>query len=215
MRNLGKSILSLAVAMTFMSSCAMAQIQSIKLEKANMERGTNVMKALQARESIREFSDKMLSKADLSDLLWAAYGVNRADGKRTAASCLNKMDVDLYVLTAEGTYLYMPDEHMLKPVAEGDHRALIRGGQTDFPLAPVNLVIVSITSRLGFDDKIGAELAGAIDGALVSQNIALFCAANGLATVPRGSMDKEGLKKLLSLPDDAYIVINNPVGYKK
>ena len=88
------------------------------------------MKALADRHSEREFANKKLSLQDLSDLMWAAIGINREDGKRTAASALNKQDVDVYVLMEEGAYLYDPKAHQLNPVAEGDHRPLIGGKQT-------------------------------------------------------------------------------------
>ena len=187
--------------------------EPIQLDKPDMNRGLNVMQALQNRHSEREFADKPLSHRDLSDLMWAAYGINREDGRHTAASAINKQDIDVYVLMESGSYKYDPANNQLVPVADGDNRALIRGGQEDFPLAPVNIVVVSDISRFGLPDEDACGRLGAIDAGLVSQNIALFCAGNGLVTVPRASMDTDGLRKILKLPWDAMIVINNPVGY--
>lgn len=195
------------------------QAQSLKpitLNTPDKARGASVMKALADRHSEREFSEKRLSQQDLSDLLWAANGINRPDGKRTAASALNKQDVDVYVLMKEGAYLYDAKAHQLTPIAEGDHRPLIGGKQTSVNTAPVCLLIVTDYSRFG---NIGTEesrkLWGAFDAGLVSQNVALFCSGCGLVTVPRGTMDADALKKVLKLSPTQLPVINNPVGYPK
>lgn len=191
-------------------------LQTIKLNTPDKTRGASVMKALADRHSDREFADKKLSLQDLSDLLWAATGVNREDGKRTAASALNKQDIDVYVLMQEGAYLYNPKNHLLNPVAEGDHRPLIGGKQTSVNSAPVCLLIVSDHSKFGTtgsDEQ--RKQWGAFDAGLVSQNVALFCSGCGLVTVPRGSMEVDALKKVLKLSETQFPVINNPVGYPK
>ena len=191
-------------------------LKTIKLNTPNKTRGASVMQALNDRHSVREFADKKLSDQDLSDLLWAATGVNREDGRRTSASAMNKQDVDLYVFMEEGVYLYDPAAHQLNPVTEGDSRGLIGGRQASIATAPVCLLIVSDYSRFG---SVGSEEErirwGAFDAGLVSQNIALFCSGCGLATVPRGSMEFDAIKKLLNLSSTAIPVINNPVGYPK
>ena len=105
------------------SVAAFAAEKVIKLPKPNMNRSGSVMNALSERHSTREYAAKALTSADLSDLLWAANGVNRpADGKRTAPSAMNKQDVDVYVVLPQGTYLYDAKAHQLNLVAEGDHR---------------------------------------------------------------------------------------------
>lgn len=192
------------------------RLKSIQLDAPDKTRGSSVMKALADRHSVREYANKKLSQKDLSDLLWAANGINREDGRRTAASALNKQDVDIYVFMEEGAYLYDAKAHKLNPVVEGDHRSLIGGKQTSVNSAPACLLLVTDYSRFG---TVGSEESrkqwGAFDAGLVSQNIALFCTACGLATVPRGSMDVEGLTKLLNLSATQIPVINNPVGYEK
>ncbi len=207
-----KLILFLIMATIFTGANAQAP-QVIKLNERNLNRGSSLMQALQDRRSVREYADEPLSPADLSDLLWAADGVNRPDGHHTAATALNKEDVDIYVLLKEGAYLYKPAESELVLVAEGDHRELIRGGQEDFPIPPVTLVMVSTPSRFGVPDAKASMMMGAVDAGIVSQNIMLFCAANGLVTVPRASMDSAALSKLLKLEEGSIPVINNPVGY--
>lgn len=184
----------------------------IKLPAPNMDRGTNVMKALKDRKSDRTCSGKELSLNDLSDLVWAANGVNRpADGKRTAPSALNKQDIDVYVITAKGAYKYIAATHTLQLVAEGDHRNAVAGGQDFVNKFPVSLVMVSDLSKFGGGDR--AKLTGAIDAGIVSQNVCIFCSSVGLKTVPRMSMNNEELAKILKLNENQLPLMNNPVGY--
>lgn len=208
-----KLIFILTVMIT--AAAATAQLQPIKLNAPNLNRGLPVMQAFKERHSERAYADKPLSLQDLSDLLWAATGVNRPDGHLTAPTALNKRDIDVYALTAEGAYRYDAQSHTLVPVegSEGDHRALIRGFQTDFQLPPVTLIMVTTPSRFGVDDAKAAMIMGAADAGIVSENISLFCAGNGLVTVPRASMNQAELRELLRLPDNAYFILNNPVGY--
>ena len=175
-------------------------LQPIVLNAPNTNRGASVMKALANRQSVRAFSTQALSLQDLSDLLWAACGINRPDGKRTYPSALNKQDVDLYVVMESGSYLYNPKKQQLDPVASGDHRALVGGRQTFVNDAPVILLMVSDLSRLGKSDE-QTKLMAAVDVGCVCENINLFCAATGLATVPRASMETNELKKILKLTD--------------
>lgn len=197
-----------------LSVAASAADKVIKLPKPNLNRAGTVMKALSERQSTREYASKALSLADLSDLLWAANGINRPEsGKRTAPSALNKQDVDVYVVLPEGSYLYDAQSHQLTLVSEGDHRDAVAGGQTFVKTAPVSLVLVSDVSRFG--DAIQNQLVGAMDAGIVSQNISLFCANAKLATVPRGSMDAAQLKKVLKLKDSQIPMLNHPVGYFK
>ena len=190
--------------------------KQIKLNAPNKSRGTAVMKALSERHSVREFSTKELSLQDLSDLLWAANGINRSDGKRTAPSAMNKQDVDIYVIMKSGAYLYDAKIQTLKPVVAKDLRGDVGGRQDFVKVAPVSLVLVSDISRFG--SMAGKEMntvMGAVDVGTVCQNINIFCAATGLVTVPRASMEKDALKKALKLTDNQILIMNNPVGYPK
>ena len=170
------------------------------------------MQAFALRASVREWSDSMLSMQDLSDLLWAADGVNRpAEGKRTAPSAMNSQDVDIYVFMKEGVYLYNAPLHALIPVCSGDQREL--PGVTT---APVNLVLVSDISRFRYGNDSTKVIFGAMDAGIVSQNIGLFCAGMNLVTVPRGSFqDIPRLKATLGLSANQYVMLNHPVGYRK
>ena len=197
-----------------LSATAFAADKVIKLPKPNLNRAGTVMKALSERHSAREYASKALSLADLSDLLWAANGINRPDSG-TAPSAMNKQDVDVYVILQEGSYLYDAKNHQLNLVAEGDHRGAVAGGQAFVKVAPVSLVLISDVSRLGDARKAQTQLMGAVDAGIVSQNISIFCSAAKLATVPRASMDAAQLKKVLKLKESQIPLMNHPVGYYK
>lgn len=189
-------------------------LKEIKLKAPDKARGSAVMKALSERHSEREYATKDLSLQDLSDLLWAANGINRPDGKRTAPSALNKQDIDIYVIMKEGAYLYDAKSLSLQPIAQGDHRPAVAGGQDFVKSAPVSLVLVSDLSRFG---KVAdhTKMMAAMDAGIVCQNINLFCAATGLVTVPRATMDQAALKRILKLTDSQLPLMNNPIGYPK
>ena len=126
----------------FVSVATFAADKVIRLPKPNLNRNSEVMEAFANRHSTREYAAKALTLTDLSDLLWAANGINRPEeGKRTAPSAMNKQDVDVYVVLPEGTYLYDAKAHQLNLVAEGDHRGAVAGGQAFVKSAPVSLLL--------------------------------------------------------------------------
>lgn len=209
-------ILSLLLALICMPSVA----QETKLPAPNKNRGLALTKALSVRRSVREFSPKMLSRQDLSDLLWSAAGINNKEGRRTAPSALNLQDVTVYVFTETGVAKYIPTTHSLKTIVTGDHRQLVAGQQNFVMTAPVSLVLVSDLTKFQKGDTTKepdkrSYMMGSVDVGNVSENINLFCAATGLSTVPRASMDSEGIQKLLHLTPYQLPIMNNPVGYKK
>ena len=200
----------------FISVATFAADKVIRLPKPNLNRNSEVMEAFANRHSTREYAAKALTLTDLSDLLWAANGINRPEeGKRTAPSAMNKQDVDVYVVLPEGTYLYDAKAYQLNLVAEGDHRGAVAGGQAFVKSAPVSLLLVSDLSRLGDAKNTHTQLMGAVDAGIVSQNISIFCSAAKLATVPRASMDTAKLKSVLKLTDTQLPLMNHPVGYHK
>ena len=200
----------------FVSVATFAADKVIRLPKPNLNRNSEVMEAFANRHSTREYAAKALTLTDLSDLLWAANGINRPEeGKRTAPSAMNKQDVDVYVVLPEGTYLYDAKAHQLNLVAEGDHRGAVAGGQAFVKSAPVSLLLVSDLSRLGDAKNTHTQLMGAVDAGIVSQNISIFCSAAKLATVPRASMDTAKLKSVLKLTDTQLPLMNHPVVYHK
>lgn len=200
----------------FFSVATFAADKVIRLPKPNLNRNSEVMEAFANRHSTREYAAKALALTDLSDLLWAANGINRPEeGKRTAPSAMNKQDVDVYVVLPEATYLYDAKAHQLNLMAEGDHRGAVAGGQAFVKSAPVSLLLVSDLSRLGDAKNTHTQLMGAVDAGIVSQNISIFCSAAKLATVPRASMDTAKLKSVLKLTDTQLPLMNHPVGYHK
>ncbi|MDD5412682.1 MAG: SagB/ThcOx family dehydrogenase, partial [Methylobacter sp.] len=166
--------------------------------------------------STREFSAEKLPPQVLSDLLWAAFGVNRPEtGGRTAPSTRNWQDIDIYVSTADGLYLFDAKSHALKMIEAKDIRALT--GMQDFVgTAPVNLIYVSDFTRMDSDtSQEDRKITAAIDTGFISQNVYLYCASTGLATVVRGSVDKEALAKAMKLNSKQWIVVAQSVGYPK
>ena len=208
------AILTVLLCLTTMSLFAQ-DLQDIKLNDPNKSRGSAFMKALSDRQSVREYDTKDLSLQDLSDLLWAANGVNRPNGNRTAPSAMNRQEIDVYVINKDGAYLYDAASHILKPVAKGDFRKEVAGQQDFVTTAPVSILLVANLEKLGDPAAEGTRITAAMDAGIVNQNINVFCAAVGLVTVPRGSMDKEELNKILKLTDSQSLLLNNPVGYPK
>ena len=203
-----------AAMMAVLASCATAQ--DIQLLAPNKDKGASIMKSLAQRQSHRKCADKELSTADLSDLLWAANGINRPeDNKRTAPSALNRQDIDVYVISKTGAYKYIAAENRLQLITEGDHRDAVASGQDFVNQFPVSLVLVSELSKLGDAKNERTRMTAAMDAGYVSQNICLFCAGNGLVTVPRATMNSTELKKILKLGDTSLPLLNNPVGYPK
>ena len=213
-----KSFLTSAVVLiivSFITASWAAELLPIKLPPPNLNSGKSLMQSLQARKSSRDFSTKRLPVEVLSNLLWAAGGINRPEsGRRTAPSAVNWQEIDVYVAMAEGLYLYDAKEHVLKPVIKQDIRGLT-GKQTFVKEAPVNLIYVADYSRMGgasAEEKISYSAA---DTAFIAQNVYLYCASEGLATVVRGSIDRDVLAKAMQLRDNQKIVLSQTVGYPK
>jgi nitroreductase len=175
--------------------------------------GMPLMEALARRQSIRTFSQRELPPQVLSNLLWAAWGVNRpSSGRRTAPSAHNHQPIDLYVITAGGAFLYDARAHRLVPAATGDLRRL--AGRQDFVYtAPLNLIYVEDTARSGQEAQ-SAVWSGVTAGA-IAQNVYLFCASEGLATVVRGWVDPEPLAKALALKPTQRVILAQTVGYPR
>ena len=190
-------------------------LQEIKLNAPDKTRGSATMKALNDRMSVREYNSKSLSLQDLSDLLWAANGINRPDGRRTAPTASNRQEIDVYAVFEEGAYFYDAQAHSLKPVAKGDYRGLVAMAQDFAKTAPVSLVIVMNLEKMGDPTVERTKLMASVDAGIVCQNINIFCAAVGLATVPRATMDSAELQKVLKLSATQVPIMNNPVGYQK
>lgn len=177
-------------------------LEPVKFDKPDMKRGATLMKALEERKTVREYADRQLSMKDLGDLLWAANGINRAEeNKTTNPTAMNRQEIKVYVVLPGGTYVYNNKEHRLDPISEGDNRQNIRNAK---PAA--NLLIVAEEGDFRFAD---------VDAGYVSQNIYLFCAANGMATVSAAGLDREAYTKACKLGEKQRIILQHPVGYLK
>lgn len=180
--------------------------------------GKPLMDTLAARSSSRAFAEKPLPPQILSNLLWAAYGVNRPDtGGRTAPSAHNWQAVDIYVALPSALYLYNAKSHSLVEVARTDARE-IAGTQDFVASAPVNLIFVANTSKtkLAAGDTESDRIAWlAAEAGAVSQNVYLFCASEGLATVVRAGVQREAFAKAAKLPPGSLILLAQTVGYPR
>ncbi len=193
------------------STALLAQdLQPVALPKPQLDGGRPLMQVLKDRTSQRAFAPEALPPQVLSNLLWAAWGVSRPDsGKRTAPSAMNKQAMDVYVALADGIYLYDAAHHQLKPVVKGDLRAQT-GMQPFAATAPVNLIYVSGQQGGSPEDQL---IYGGAQAGFISENVYLFCASEGLATVVRGSVSREPLAKTLNLAPGQKIILVQTVGY--
>lgn len=184
--------------------------QDIQLPKEHKMNPMTLQEALEQRQTIRQMTEQELPEQTLSDLLWAAYGFNRPEThKRTAPSAVNMQEMDIYVFTTKGVYLYDAEDCVLKHVLTGDHRTTI-SQQSHFGIAPVSIVIVANYERMSRMNEESRNFYGPCDAGYVSQNIYLFCAAEHLATVACGGIDREAIGKLLNL-QNAKPMLAHPV----
>ena len=204
----------LTTCLTIATACVMAQ-STIKLPEPDKNVPMTLYQALQQRKSVREYSSKDIDDMKLSQLLWAAVGINRPDGHLTAPTAVNAQDITVYVCRKDGAYLYVAKENALQKVSDKDLRKEVASAQQFAAEAPVSLVIVTDNAKFRGGSTNGPTISGAIDAGYVSQNIDLACEALGLVTVPRGTMDKDALKKELKLTESQNPILNHPVGYKK
>lgn len=184
------------------------------LPAPRMTGGKPLMQTLKERKSVREYKTDALTEQQTSDLLWAAFGMNRPEiDHRTAPSAQNLQDVEIYVAMADGLYIYEAKPHGLKKVSDQDMRPLT-SGQPFAKIAPVQLVYVSDYTRMA---KVKPELrdlyAGVDTGAIV-QNVYLYCASEGLASVVH-ELDRGPLAKAMNLSDEQHIVVAQTVGVPK
>ncbi len=203
----------LAAALVLASANLLAQAPgSISLPKPQVTGGMPLMQALNERMTRREFSPGKLPEQVLANLLWAAFGINRPDGRRTAPSASNMQEIDVYAVTEQGVYRYDAKAHALEPHLSGDFRAAT-GGQDWVAKAPLNLVFVSDYSRMGQRTEETKRVDSGTDTGFIAQNVYLFCASEGLATVVRGGLDRPAMEKALKLRPDQRVVLAQTVGY--
>ena len=187
---------------------ALAQAADIKLPEPQKTGGMPLMEALNARQTQRTFSAKPLSEQQLASLLWAAFGINRDNGKRTAPSARNMQEISIYVALPSGLYLYNAQQNALTQLSQEDIREKT-GKQPFVKTAPVCLIYVADYDRM----KNESEFYSAVDTGYISQNVYLFCASAGMHTVVLGMVDKEALQSAMKLKPTQHIVLTQPVGF--
>lgn len=204
--------LCLAV-LAFPTLAVSQQPKPVELPAPQTTGGMPLMQALKTRHSTREFSPRQLPLQTLSNLLWAAFGVNRPEsGKRTAPSAMNWQETDIYVATSDGLYVYDAKGNKLVPVLAEDVRAAT-GTQSYVGKAPLNLVYVADLAKTGRASAGDRTLYNGADTGVIAQNVYLFCASEGLGAVVRGSINRAALAKIMKLRRDQKIILAQSVGY--
>ena len=191
---------------------ASAEEQTILLARPQTDRNP-LLQLLMKRESSRAFAPEPLPSNVLSNLLWAAAGINRPDsGRRTAPTANNRQEIDVYAATAGGLYLYDAKPHALKLILAKDIREMT-GRQAFVKDAAVNLVYVADIAGSGAEEE--RTLYAAAATGFISQNVYLYCASEGLATVVRAAMDRPALAEAMKLRPNQRIILAQSVGYPK
>jgi nitroreductase len=188
-------------------------LKPVALPTPQTSGGKPLMQALKERKSVREFGPEQLSRQVLSNLLWAAWGINREDGHRTAPSASNRQEIDVYVILADGAYVYDAKANALKLVTQSDLRKLA-GTQAYAAEAPVNLIYVADITTLTGDEASRLATSNANTG-FIAENAYLFCASEGLVTVVRAGVDRAALGKALNLRAAQRIILAQSVGYAR
>lgn len=205
----------IAVFLFGLSFVSAQELKPIQLPLPQTEIGKPLMQTLKLRASSRSFDTKPLPLQELSNLLWAAYGINRPElGKRTAPSAMNWQEYDVFVVLAEAVYIYDAKSNSLAPVISGDFRALC-GVQDFVKSAPLNLVYVADYSKAIRGSEDDKKLFATVDCGFMAQNVYLYCASQGLAVVVRGLIPKEKLADALKLKSEQKIILSQTVGYPK
>ena len=213
MKMRSEMVLVVLVILGSLRNVAVAQSAGdIRLLEPMFEKGITLFDALRNRKSERVFSPGELSLQQLSDLLWAAVGVNRKDsGKRTAPTAHNDQEIDVYVAMKSGLYLYNAVDHVLELVLKEDLRDAT-GKQEFVSVAALNLVYVADFSKAKGNEE-SKRFYSATDTGFISQNVYLYCATEGLATVVRGWVDKEALAEKMQLQPEQHVILAQTVGF--
>jgi len=213
-RQANATILAGAALAAVPASTLPQALQPLTLPHARSGGGMPLTQALKLRRSTREYSDRALTMQVFSDLLWAAFGINRPSGDRTAPYWRHVMVIDVYVVMADGVWLYEPKAHTLLPHLKDDVRA--QTGLQDFVAgAPLNLVYVAHGERMTDVSAEERRLYASVDAAFIGQNVYLYCASEGLATVFRGAVDQAKLARVLKLSDMQFVTFAQTVGYAR
>lgn len=203
------------IVILLLSFQGFSQSKTTALSPPHRKGGMPLMEALDNRCSTREFAESTIPEQTLSNLLWAAWGINREDGKKhTAPSSNNKQEIDIYVAKSDGVFKYIPKGHLLEKISDDDIRSSC-GNQDFVATAPLNLIYVADLSRTDQKDYSVEPIASYSNTGFIAQNVYLFCASERLGTVVRGWINKEALQAKLQLKPSQKIILAQTVGYPK
>lgn len=210
------AIAAVSVACSGYAETADKKTADIQLPPPHTSGGMPLMETLRQRQSTRDFAEEPLSQQQISDLLWAAFGVNRPEsGMRTAPSSYNWQDITMYIFTEDGVWTYDAGANMLRHVKTGDHRKLA-GMQSYVYDAPLSIVYVSDTTTMTVNGKTFDDdyemMIGCLDAGHISQNVYLYCASAGLGAVARASVDRETFAQEFNLPETDNVIFGQTVG---
>ncbi len=201
-----------AAAIGSVPATAPAEPQFRDLPSPHPAGGKPLIEALRLRRSIRAYANRALPEQVLSDLLWAAFGINRPSGDRTAPYWRHIMVIDVYASLADGVWFYDPKWHRLELRLPNDIRA--QTGTQDFVgSAPLNLIYVAHGERMKDISSEERRLYASVDTGFIGQNVYLFCASEGLATVFRGALNTKKLAATMRLEPDQFVTFAQSVGY--
>jgi SagB-type dehydrogenase family enzyme len=204
---------ALAAALLAIATVAAQQGDPV-LPAPQTDGGKPLMQALKERRTTRSLAEQPLPAQVLSNLLWAAAGVNRPDGHRTAPSARNWQEIDVYVALADGLYRYDAPAHALRRVVAQDLRA-VAGTQAHAREAPVTLVYVADERRMSGADAQTRRTYAAADTGFIAQNVYLFCASEGLGTVVYASIDRERFAQAAGLRPEQTVTLAQSVGWPR
>lgn len=205
-------LFTLAILLVLVSCHSFSQkLDTIKLPAPNTTGGKPLMQVLKERKTNRDIKEGELTDQQLSDLLWAACGVNRPDGKRTAPTAMNDQEIDVYVSLKKGLYLYEAKQHILIPLMAEDVRGKM-GKQKFTGDAAAMLIYVADYKKMGDGSDADKDFYSATDVGYVSQNVYLYCASVNLATVVLGWIDRDEMSKTLNLRKEQKILLSQCVG---
>ena len=191
-------------------------VPTIELPKPSATRKCDIMKAMTGRKSTRTMKTEYLSLQDLSDILWAAKGINRpGTDKMTTATARNSHDVDIYLCRPEGVFFYSNEKHILELISEQDIIKMLDGDRSS-GARDILLIVADMSKYQDYDPK-GENKhfyeMGAVDAGIVSQSISLMCAAANIATVPRARMMSDEIHRFLGFSETQVLWLNHPLGY--
>ena len=185
--------------------------KEIKLPKVNLDKGKKLMECFSLRKTSRQFSTRPISAQVISEILYAADGINRPDGRKTVPTARNTQGQSIYVATAKGVWLYIPKNHSMKPILNKDIRKEC-GLQAFHAKAPMILIYVANLTKIGKDRAEQLPYAGNHAG-YSSQNVYLYAASENMATVVCGLVNKPKLGKILNLPENNEVIFTQVIGY--